>query len=52
MSLIQKIFSGKPFLARRILKPIQIINEVSPNLYENLQDSTKEFLKGVINKDT
>lgn len=51
MSIIQKIFAGKSFTIPKITKPMGIINEVSPNLYENLQNSTKEFLKGVIDKD-
>ena len=33
MSIIQKFFASSPFLLRKILKPSNVINEVSPNLY-------------------
>lgn len=51
MSIIQKFFTRPPFLLRKIIKPANVINEVSPNLYENLRDSSKEFIQGLVNKD-
>lgn len=52
MSIVQRFFTLPPFLLRKITKPSNVINEVSPNLYENLRDSSKEFIKALLNKDT
>jgi hypothetical protein len=41
MSLIQKFFTFPPRLLRKIIKPENVINEVSLNLYSNLRDSSK-----------
>ena len=41
MSIVHKFFTSLPFLVRKISKPPKVINEVSPNLFDNLRDSTK-----------
>lgn len=51
MSIIQRFFTQPPFLIKKIIKPQNVINEVSPNLYENLRDSSKYFIKALLNKD-
>ncbi len=41
MSIVQRFFTLPPYLIRKIIKPANVINEVSPNLYENLRESSK-----------
>jgi hypothetical protein len=49
--ILTNFFLNRPFITRRLTKPEIIINEVSPNLFTNLKDSTKNFIQAVISKD-
>ena len=51
MSIISRLFIGAPFIRTRIAKPAKIIDEVTPNLFNELKNSTMEFAKGVSSKD-